>query len=86
MRTLADECSGGGGAMLIASRVSDLAMKRSTFDSILKRFNTTPMSRNVTDIIEKSLWEKGYDYVKNLTLSKSGHGKERTFANFFGLL
>ena len=32
VRTLADECSGGG-AMLIASRVSDLAMKRSTFDS-----------------------------------------------------
>ena len=47
------------GAMLIASRVSDLAMKRSTFDSIIKRFNTTPMGKNVTDIVEKSLWEKG---------------------------
>lgn len=47
----------------IASRVSDLAMKRSTFDSIIKRFNTTPMGKNVIDIIEKSLCKNGYDYV-----------------------
>lgn len=47
----------------LACNAAYLSMKRSTFDFILKRFNTTPMGKNVTDIIEKSLCENGYDYV-----------------------